>query len=150
MPNPAYGGSFSLCLLSTLPAPLDNPALTAPRVRFVARVVGLKLEHSLVLVEDEGKLVLVEIEQAMRSGKGVPPGCKDRVMVWGEVLRSADPLPMPSISAPFSSSSASSPPSIDPHLFIRAMRILELGADEPGVMEGWREGVKGVQEGRRV
>ncbi|GAA5904514.1 hypothetical protein JCM6882_008929 [Rhodosporidiobolus microsporus] len=142
--NNTHGPSFSLCLLSSLPAPLDNPALPAPRVRFVARVVGLKLEDSLALVEDEGRVVLVELEQARRSAgaKWAPPRVKDRVMIWGEVVRSEAPLLIPSISAPLSSS----PPALDPPLLVHAIRILDLGEPQGGgeALEGWREGVRGV------
>ncbi|GAA6027965.1 hypothetical protein JCM8097_001804 [Rhodosporidiobolus ruineniae] len=146
MPTSGYGSSFSLCLLSALHAPTGPDPV---RARFVGRVIGTALPSGLVLLEDEGTAAVVEVGEVIRQGGGVgmgraPPGVKERWMVWGEVERCESPLSIPPISAVLPSST---PPSIDPHLLVRATRLLpfeEEGKDGEVQMEEWREAVRGM------
>ncbi|GAA5852616.1 hypothetical protein JCM8547_002564 [Rhodosporidiobolus lusitaniae] len=139
MPHNTYGPSFKLTLLSSLP---PASALTPPRVRFVGRVIGADLPRDLLLVEDDGAAVCVEMELARRAAgrEWNPPGVKEEVMVWAEVGRVETPVAPPSITAVLPSPT---PPSIDPLILLKATRILP--CEELDLHE-WRDNVRSMLE----
>ncbi|GAA5944952.1 hypothetical protein JCM10213_001829 [Rhodosporidiobolus nylandii] len=135
MPPSGYGPSFSLCLISQLPVPR---ALDPPRVRVVGRIVGTDHARSLVLLEDEGRVVALDTELAVRAG-AEPARAKERWMVWAEVAEVETPSTLPPISVTLP---AAGPPSIDARVVLKALRMVQ--CEELDLVE-WREGVRGMQ-----